>query len=131
MKALLIAGEDAGDAARWALDAGAAEAESPIGRYAAALACLALEDDEAARSHADALLERDDFPRDVGDALAAIAAHDGAAYATAVTAVTASFEARDEYLEDVPVADTAIVLQALAARRGLEAPLASPLLPSS
>jgi tetratricopeptide (TPR) repeat protein len=133
MKARILAGDwhGAADDARWALAAGAPEAVSPIGRYAAALACLALEDDEAARSHADALLERDDFPRDVGDALAAIAAHDGAAYATAVTAVTASFEARDEYLEDVPVADTAIVLQALAARRGLEAPLASPLLPSS
>src|SRR5207248_705370 len=30
MKALLIAGDDAADAARWALDAGAADAESPI-----------------------------------------------------------------------------------------------------
>src|SRR5690348_2579390 len=37
-KALLVAGDDASDAARWALDAGAAGAESPIGRYAATLA---------------------------------------------------------------------------------------------
>src|SRR5581483_5347834 len=36
MKALLIAGEDASETARWALEAGAAEAESPIGRYAGA-----------------------------------------------------------------------------------------------
>ena len=41
----------------------------------------------------------------------------------------ASFESRDEYLEDVPVADTVIVLQALAARRGLVVELDSPLLP--
>ena len=40
MKALLIAGEDARAAAEWALDAGAADAESPIGRYAGTLALL-------------------------------------------------------------------------------------------
>ena len=40
-----------------------------------------------------------------------------------------SFQTRDEYLEDVPVADTVIVLQALAARRDLAADLESPLLP--
>ena len=32
MKALLLAGDDASDAARWALDAGARDAASPIGR---------------------------------------------------------------------------------------------------
>src|SRR5215469_4206207 len=42
IKALLIAGADADEAARWALDAGAVEADSPIGRYAGALALLAL-----------------------------------------------------------------------------------------
>jgi hypothetical protein len=34
-----------------------------------------------------------------------------------------SFEAREEYLEDVPVADTVLVLQALARERGLAAEL--------
>ncbi len=45
--------------------------------------------------------------------------------------VLGSFEKRDEYLEDIPVADTVIVLQALAERRGLAAELSSPLLPSA
>ena len=40
-----------------------------------------------------------------------------------------SFETRDEYLEDMPVADTVLVVQALAARRDLAATLTSPLLP--
>ena len=40
-----------------------------------------------------------------------------------------SFETRDEYLEDMPVADTVIVLQALAARRDLAAAVSSPVLP--
>ena len=40
-----------------------------------------------------------------------------------------SFETREAYLEDVPVADTVLVLQALAARRGMAAELESSLLP--
>jgi hypothetical protein len=43
--------------------------------------------------------------------------------------VLESFEKRDEYLEDIPVADTVLVLQALAARRGIAVELSSPLLP--
>ena len=79
--------------------------------------------------HADAIRTRDDFPNDVGDALAFIAAQDVVGYAYAVESVLESFETRDEYLEDIPVADTVLVLQALAARRGIAAELSSPLLP--
>jgi hypothetical protein len=46
-----------------------------------------------------------------------------------VARVLASFESRDEYLEGIPVADTVIVLQALAEQRGIAAELLSPLLP--
>jgi tetratricopeptide (TPR) repeat protein len=133
MKARILAGEwdGAAEEARWALAAGSADAESPIGRYAAALAALLLGDWEAARRHADALRTRDDFPHEVGDALAMIAAGtDAIGYIEAVEEVLESFERRDEYLEDVPVADTVIVLQALAGRRGLPAAeLSSALLP--
>jgi tetratricopeptide (TPR) repeat protein len=132
MKARLLAGEPAEAEARWALDAGAAEAESPIGRYAAALAHLVLGEDERARIHADTLRTRDDFPGPVGDALATIAAGtDAVGYVEAVEAVLESFETRSEYLEDVPLADTVLVLQALAESRGLTAELSSPLLPQT
>src|SRR5436305_796358 len=73
MKALLLAGDDAADAARWALDAGAAEAESPIGRYAGALALLVLGDDVEARALGSTLRDRNDFPQAVADALVTIA----------------------------------------------------------
>jgi hypothetical protein len=131
IKARLLAGDwDGAEAdARWALEAGAADADSSIGRYAAALAFLVLGDDEHARAQADAIRTRDDFPAEVGDALASIAAHDVVVYALAVEGVLGSFEQRDEYLEDIPVADTVLVLQALAARRGISAELDSPLLP--
>jgi hypothetical protein len=131
MKALILAGEweEAEDAASWALEAGAAESDSPIGRYAAALASLVLDRPAEAREHADAIRTRGDFPSDVGDALAFLAAQDVAGYQTAVESVLESFETREEYLEDLPVADTVVVLQGLAERRGMTAELTSPLLP--
>ena len=131
VKSLVLAGDWAGaeEAARWALGAGAANSESPIGGYAAALALLVLGDDEHARVHADAIRIRADFPADVGDALAYLSAQDVVGYAEAVESVLESFEAREEYLENMPVADTVLVLQALARRRGIEVELSSPLLP--
>jgi hypothetical protein len=132
IKARLLAGDRARaeDAARWALEAGAAESESPIGRYAAVLAQLVLGNDEEARPPASSLRERDDFPSDVADALAMLAAGDRAGYILAIESVLESFETRDEYLEDVPVADTVLALEVLAERRGLNAELVSPLLPT-
>ena len=131
MKALVLADDWAGaeDAARWTLELGAAESASPIGRYAATLAHLILGDDEEARPLAGSIREREDFPSDVADALATIAAEDRLGYVYAIESVLESFAIRDEYLEDIPVADTVIVLQALAARRDITAELASPLLP--
>jgi hypothetical protein len=117
MKGLLIAGDDAVDAARWALDAGAVEAESPIGRYAGALALLVLGRDEEAAAVAETL--GDGFPGDVAAALSALARRDTARYRAAVASVRRSFEDREAFLEDVPVPDTAIALDVLAASRGL------------
>src|SRR4029079_404895 len=74
IKALLVAGDDASAAARWALDAGAASAESPVGRYAGTLASLVLGDDGEAAALAATLQARDDFPGPVADTLAALAA---------------------------------------------------------
>jgi hypothetical protein len=117
MKALLIAGEDATDAARWAIGAEAMRADSPIGRYAGALALLVLGQDVEAGALVATLGEG--FPSDVAAALAALAIHDAEAYGVAVAAVRRSFEEREAFLEDVPVADTALALDALAASRDL------------
>ena len=132
MKALVLAGDwdAAEEAADWALELGAAEADTPIGRYAGSLALLVLGRDAEARPVAGSLREREDFPGDVADALATLAASDRLGYVYAVESVLESFETREEYLEDVPVADTVLVLQALAARRDIAAELTSALLPS-
>ena len=131
IKSRLLAGDVEGAAgdARWALDAGAATSESAIGRYAATLALLVLDDWPRARVVAEGLQGRDDFPAEVADALAFLAAEDVVDYTESVEAVLRSFEQRDEYLEDMPVADTVIVLQGLARQRGMEIELSSPLLP--
>jgi hypothetical protein len=133
LKARVLAGDWDGAArdAEWTLGVGAAESDSPIGRYAGCLALLVLGRDEDARVLADGLRTHDEFPSDVGDALATIAAQDVVGYVEAVESVLESFESRDAYLEDLPVADTVLVLQALAARRGMAAELSSPLLPST
>jgi hypothetical protein len=130
LKSRVLAGDWAGAAedARWALEQQPAESGSPIGVYAAVLALLVLADDEEAAATTDALTDAE-FPQSVAVALQSIAAHDRDAYAEAVKRVLESFETREEYLEDIPVADTVIVLEALAARRGLAAGLRSPLLP--
>jgi hypothetical protein len=132
LKARILAGDwdGAGGDARWTLAVGANEAESPIGRYAAALASAVLGEWDDVRIAADALRRDGAFPADVADALAYLASPDPVAYVEAVESVLESFATRDAYLEDLPAADTVLVLQALAERRGIAtAELDSELLP--
>src|SRR5947208_4641131 len=82
LKASLLAHDDPAveEVARWTLELGTATAESPIGRYAATLALLALERWAEARHVAESLRGSDEFPQDVADALAYISAHDVVGY---------------------------------------------------
>ena len=131
MKSRVIGGDFVGaeEDARWALDAGAAESESPIGRYAAALAQLILGEDDAATALAATLNGADAIPPAVIDSIRTLAKRDATAYQAAIAALVADFEARAEFLEDIAVADTVLALQALAEVRELDMPLASALLP--
>jgi hypothetical protein len=132
MKSRLVAGDHDGalEDAAWALEAGASGSESRIGRYAATLAHLVRGGDGKAAKLAATLEGGEDFPAAVADTLVALSAGDGTAYETAVRALLADFEGRNEFLEDIPVADTVLALQALAVRRGLAVALRSPLLPA-
>jgi hypothetical protein len=131
MKSRILAADWDGAAAdaQWALDEGAATSESPIGRYAGTLALLVLGRWDRARPVADTLRLADGFPSDVADAVAYLAGGDSVGYTEAIESVLESFETRDEYLEDIPVADTVLVLQALAHRREIDVALSSALLP--
>lgn len=131
LKVRLLAGDGdsagilahAEEAARWALTTGCVEAESPIGRYAGVLALLVLGRDGDALPVARSLQSADGFPPAVAAALVGLAAGDRAGAAAALEAVLVSFETRDSFLEDVPVADTVLCLHALAAARWPVAPL--------
>jgi hypothetical protein len=134
IKSRVLAGDWDGaraDAA-WALEQDPAAAGSAIGTYAALLATLILEDDAEARRFAASLRAEDAeaFPRPVTETLAALAAGEREAYAAALQQVLESFETREAYLEDAPVADTVLVLEALAERRGIAARPESALLPT-
>jgi len=131
MKSRLIAGDlvSAREDAHWALDAGAVRSESPIGRYAAALAHLVLGEDVDAAALVTTLSGVEAIPTAVADSLSALAASDVTVYESAIQALVADFEAREEFLEDIAVADTVLALQALADQRHLSVTLSSPLLP--
>ena len=131
MKARLIASDvDGGRTdARWALDAGASASESPIGRYAGALAELVLGEDAAAAAIVPTLADAESIPAAVTASLRALAAGDAADYVIAISDLVTDFEERDAFLEDVPVADTVLAFQALAAERGIVVELRSAVLP--
>ena len=134
LKALVLAGDAARavEGATGALSLDPAGSGSPIGTYAAALAELVLGRDDAAAAHADVLRAAgDSFPPGTAAALAALAYREPARYEEALAAVLADFEARAYFLEDVRVADTVLVLEALAERRGLAVRPRSGLLPNA
>jgi len=128
LKTSVLAGEAAA-AADYARAQLPAEPGSPTAWYALALAALAGDDDEtAARAGAAMAAGGEAFAR-TGDAIVALAEAQPPAYAAALEAIVADFAARPAHLTGVPIADTALVLETLAAPRGLAAGVDSPLMP--
>lgn len=135
LRCRLLAGDTGGaraDAAA-ALDAGVTGADGPIAVYCACLALLVLARDDDAAMHAAVLVADPTFePAAVAGALAALAAHGSPGYERVAAGVLDSFERREAFLEDVPVADTVLVLDALARARGISVDArSSPLLPAT
>ena len=128
LKSAVLAGDGA-DAAAYVRDALGGACDSPTSCYALALAALAAGDDAAAAEAAEGMREGDGAFDRAAEALAALAAGDAERYGRAVTAIVRDFEGRDAHLTGVPVADTAMLMEALAAPRGLAAHPASPLMP--
>jgi predicted CoA-binding protein len=122
-KASILAGENPAPYVREQLP----EPDSPPAHWALALAALSAGDDASA--HADGMRAGSDAFGRAADAVAALSAGDREAYTGAIAAIVADFEAREEHLTGVPIADTALVLDRLAERRGMAAHPGSPLLP--
>jgi hypothetical protein len=92
---------------------------SPAASYVRAVAALVEDDDEAAARAADGMRGASPAFANAADAIAALARRDAGAYAAALSAIVADFEAREEHLTGVAIADTAVMLERLAAPRGL------------
>jgi hypothetical protein len=113
-----------------ALAAGAADAPGPIAGYCTALALLVLDRDAEARPVAERIAGEGLDPVSVAHALAALSAGDVPRLEAARREVLRSFEEREAFLEETPVADTVLVLDALARERRMTLePLESTLLP--
>ena len=131
LKSAVLAGEgrEAADYARSALGDGGTD--SPTAAYAQALAALIADDDQAADTWSGRMRGGSDAFDRTAEAIAALAESDRARYAAAVREIVRDFEQRAEHLTGVAIADTALVLERLAAERGRAAGVKSPVLPGS
>jgi hypothetical protein len=131
LKASVLAGGDGFAEASYARAAlAAADPGSETANYARAIAALIAGDDEDARAWAARLEGAPEAFARAGAAIAALAAHDEARYTVAVVAIVRDFEQRAQHLTGVAIADTALMLEMLAARRGMAVAIESPVLPA-
>ncbi len=128
LKSAILAGEGGHEAA-YVREALGDACDSPPACYALAVAALVQGDDPAALAALERMREGEDAFARTADALAALARGDGEAYAAALAAIVADFAAREQHLTGVRFADTAVLLERLAAPRGLAARPASALMP--
>lgn len=130
VKSATLAGEPE-DAAAYVRDALGGACDSPTSCYALAIAALIEDDDATAARAAVAMTEGDAAFLRAAEALAALAARDRGGYARAVAAIVADFEGREQHLTGVAVADTALLMEALAERRDMAVRPTSELLPDT
>ncbi len=133
LKASVLAG-GAREQAIYARDALAAldrsGEDSPTAAYVLAIAALITGEDRAAAGWAARMRGGSDAFDRAAAAIAALAARDQSAYTAALAEIVRDFEQRPEHLTGVAIADTALMLQRLAAERGMLAPVSSALLPA-
>jgi hypothetical protein len=130
LKAAVLAGDGAAEARYARGELANAEPSSATASYARALAALILDEDDEAREWAAPMSAGGQAFDRTGEAIAALAAHDQAAYDAALTAIVRDFEQRAVHLTGVAIADTALVLAALGVRRGMAVAIESPVLPA-
>ncbi len=128
LKAAVLIGE-AETAARYVHTTIGDEPPSPTAAYAVAIAALVHGSDGLAVKAADVMRGGSDAFDRTADAIAALASGDEDAYRTALEAIVEDFAGRDAHLTGVPIADTAAMLERLAAARGIDSGVRSPLLP--
>lgn len=128
MKSSILWGEG-GHAAAYVRTQLADRAETPASAYALALAALVQGDDEAALPAIERMRAGGEAFARTAEAMHALAVGDDDGYARAVAAIVADFAARRDHLTGVAFADTAVMLERLAAPRGMAVRPASAVMP--
>lgn len=132
LKAAVLAGQADHAAAevRAALAGDEGAEGSPVASYVLAVAALIAGDDDEVAIRAERMEPRGEAFERTASALRALAAGDGVAYANALAAIAMDFAARTDHLTGVAIADTAVMLERLAAQRGMAVKPASPFVPA-
>jgi hypothetical protein len=102
---------------------------SPTASYARALAALIAGDDADARRWCKQMASGGDAFERAAAAISALAARDDDAYRGALSEIVRDFEERQGHLTGVAIADTGLMLERLAAQRGMSSGIDSALLP--
>jgi len=129
LKAAVIAG-DASSTAAYARTQLPDPVESPAASYALAIVALVEGEDGTARVASTGMRSGSPPFIRAADAIDALVDGDGERYAAAVRAIVSDFEGREEYLTGVPICDTALMLERLAAVRGMACRPVSALMPA-
>jgi hypothetical protein len=130
LKSAVLAGDGDDESAYATRELREDRSESPSAAYVRALAALIAGDDaEASRWAARMRGGSNAFDR-TAEAIDGLARRDRDRYRDAVGTIVRDFEQRADHLTGVAIADTALMLQELAARREIAATLESPVLPS-
>jgi hypothetical protein len=131
LKSAILAGDGDREAAAYVTETVSDAGGSPAAAYALALAAL-VEGDGVSASESCAVMRGggEAFER-TAEAIDALASGERDRYAIAVREIVRDFEQRSAHLTGVAIADTALALERLAARRGLAAGVQSELLPAS
>lgn len=129
LKAAVIAG-GGDEEASYVRSELAREGDSPASWYALGIAALLEGDDGLARRAAAGMRAGSAAFGRAASVLEALADRDRERYAQGVRAIVADFENREDHLTGVRIADTALMFEVLAQRRGLSARPASELLPA-
>lgn len=130
LKSAVLAGRGVPEAGYVRAALGDRDPTSSTASYAQALAALILGEDEDAGLWAGRMGGGTDAFGRTAEAIAALATNDGGRYAAALAAIVRDFEERTEHLTGVAIADTALVLLELGARRGMAVAIESPVLPA-
>lgn len=103
---------------------------SATAAYALALAALIAGDDAQAASLSGQMRDGSEAFGRTADAIAGLASRDPVAYSVALEAIVRDFEQRQHHLTNVPIADTAAMLERLAAERKMISGVNSSVLPA-